>query len=154
MLGMFKKKTVKIASPIKGKVIELEKVEDEVFSKKMVGDGFGVIPSSGEVIAPFDAEVMMVFHTHHALGLKSAEGIELLIHVGLDTVELNGEGFEAFVKAGDQVKRGDKLLAFDLKGLLSKGIVITSPIIITNPKKLNRIKFYKSNDEEGIEVTL
>ncbi len=151
MLGLFKKKPIKITAPIKGEIIELKDVNDQVFSQKMVGDGFAIIPSSDVVLAPFDAEVLMVFHTNHALGLKSQEGIELLIHVGLDTVDLKGEGFESFVKAGDNVKKGDKLLGFDLPSLLSKGIDMTSPVIITNPKKVNRINL---TDDEGVEVYL
>lgn len=154
MLGIFKKKPILITSPIKGELIELKDVKDQVFSQKMVGDGFAVIPSIGEVYAPFDAEVLLVFHTNHALGLKSKDGIELLIHVGLDTVELNGEGFVSYIKAGDQVKKGDKLLSFDLKGLIAKGVDMTSPIVITQPKKVNSIKLYRKADDEGIEVIL
>lgn len=154
MLGLFKKKPIRIASPIQGRCIDLTDVEDQVFSQKMVGEGFAVVPSIGEVVAPFDGEVILVFHTHHALGLKSKDGIELLIHVGLDTVELNGEGFEAVVKVGDQVKKGDLLLKFDLKELIAKNIIVTSPVVITQPKKVIKVSLYKDANEQGLEVYL
>ena len=87
---------------------------DEAFASKMMGDGFFIYPSKGEVVAPDDGEVVFVFDTKHAIGMKSADGTEYLLHIGVDTVALGGKGFEVFVESGQQVKKGDKLMEFDI----------------------------------------
>ena len=124
-----------IVSPATGKLIALEEVPDPVFSTKMMGDGLAVDPSEGLVVSPIDGEVLQVFPTKHAVGLKTADNIEVLIHIGLETVAMNGEGFEAFVKEGDKVKKGDKLISFDLD--LYTGTI--TPIIITNSADMESI---------------
>ncbi|MGJ9385340.1 PTS sugar transporter subunit IIA [Salipaludibacillus sp. CF4.18] len=122
----------RITAPINGKVVDITEVPDPVFSQKMMGEGIAVEPSDGNVVSPVDGEVVQVFPTKHAVGLKTKSGLELLIHIGLDTVNLDGEGFEAFVKAGDKVKRGDKLVSFDLEIIKEKATSTISPLIITN----------------------
>ncbi|CAM3223702.1 beta-glucoside-specific PTS transporter subunit IIABC [Vagococcus fessus] len=121
-----------VFSPITGEVIELSKVEDAAFSGGLLGKGVGIIPTEGEVVAPFDGTVATIFPTKHAIGLISEEGLEVLIHIGLDTVELDGEGFETFVSQGDEVKKGQKLVDFDSDFIIKKGYSIQTPIIITN----------------------
>lgn len=99
---------------IKGKVIPLEEVPDATFSSGVLGSGFGILPSEGKVYAPFDGVCESVFDTLHAMGLKSNQGIEVLIHVGLETVRLEGKPFKAHVKSGDPIQKGQLLLEFDL----------------------------------------
>ena len=117
-----------IAAPLSGKVIPLSEVNDEVFSKKIMGEGAAIVPDDGEVSAPFDGVVNTVFPTRHAIGLTNDDGIEVIIHIGLDTVELNGEGFEAFVKDGDRVRKGDRLIRFDRSAIQEKGYDLTTPV--------------------------
>ena len=101
-------------SPVTGTVHPITEAPDEAFASKMMGDGFFIYPSKGEVLAPADGEVVFVFDTKHAIGMKSADGTEYLLHIGVDTVALGGKGFNVFVKAGQQVKKGDKLMEFDI----------------------------------------
>ncbi|KHF41361.1 PTS sugar transporter subunit IIA [Halalkalibacter okhensis] len=127
-----KESKVEVTSPITGKVLELAEVPDPVFSQKMMGDGVAFDPEDGEVVSPVDGEIVQVFPTKHAVGIKTKSGMEILIHIGLETVNLNGEGFESFVKAGDKVKRGDKLIEFDLNVVREKAASTITPMIITN----------------------
>lgn len=120
------------ACPIKGRVEDLSNTPDEAFAGKMMGDGVVIFPEEGVVYAPSDIEVSFVFPTKHALGLRTEEGLELLIHVGIETVKLDGEGFNVFVKEGDKVKKGDKLMEFDLETITQKASSIATPVIVTN----------------------
>lgn len=122
----------KIFNPLSGSVIPLDQVNDKVFSQKMMGDGIAIRPNIGKAVAPFDGVVEMVFDTKHAIGLKSNNGCELLIHVGLDTVELKGEFFISHVTNGQEVKAGDLLLEFDIEQIQKTGYDTTTPVIITN----------------------
>lgn len=121
-----------IYSPLSGEVKQLKAVPDPTFSEKMMGDGLAIVPSDGKVVAPFDGEVVQIFPTKHAIGLQSNSGVEVLIHIGLETVSLDGEGFEAHVKQGDQVEAGDPLVTFDVDFINEKAKSIITPIIITN----------------------
>ncbi len=123
---------VQIKSPVIGKVIDITKVEDEVFSNKIVGDGIAVIPSKGELYAPADGTVEMIFDTKHSLGMKTTDGVELLFHVGLETVNLKGKYFEPMVKVGDKVKTGDLLLKFDLDQIVAEGFDPVTIAVATN----------------------
>lgn len=122
-------------SPVAGKMIPLSKVQDEVFSSKAMGDGIAVVPSKGELYAPVDGEISMIFETSHALGMKTETGAEILFHVGLNTVQLGGEHFTPQVKVGDQVKAGDVLLTFDLEKIKAAGFDPVTLAIITNTDK-------------------
>jgi glucose-specific phosphotransferase system IIA component len=124
-----RKKKIEIIAPLTGQWLSLEQVPDQVFSKKMMGDGFAITPQKGEVVSPVDGEVMNLFPTKHAIGVKSGSGLEILIHVGIDTVELNGEGFMAHVKEGDRIRVGQKLLDFDLERIQSQGKPTVTPVI-------------------------
>ncbi|WP_309090428.1 PTS glucose transporter subunit IIA [Domibacillus sp.] len=121
-----------LVSPMSGDVVSLEEVPDPVFSQKMMGDGIAVNPSEGKVVAPADAKVLNVFPTKHAIGLETAGGLELLIHVGLDTVNMKGEGFDVKVSEGDQVKKGDVLLTYSLELVREKAASTITPLIISN----------------------
>lgn len=126
------KNKISINSPLKGEVVPLSAVNDATFSEGIMGKGVAIIPTENELFSPINGTVSMVFNTKHAIGLKTDEGAELLIHIGLDTVKLNGEHFNAFVKAGDKVKVGDKLVEFDREAIRGKGYDIITPMIITN----------------------
>lgn len=132
-------KDVVINSPIKGMAISLKNVKDEVFSNEIMGKGVAIIPEDGVVYSPVNGEVSLVFNTKHAIGITSEDGIEILIHIGLDTVKLEGKYFNEFVKVGDKVSSGDKLLEFDLKAIKDKGYDVTSPIIISNSNNYSEI---------------
>ena len=121
-----------IKSPMNGTVIPLSEVPDAVFSSEMLGKGFGVEPSEGKAYAPVDGEVINVFDTKHAIGLMSKHGVELLIHIGMDTVKLNGKGFDVKVKTGDQVKAGDLLAEFDMDLIKGEGYPVTTAVVVTN----------------------
>ncbi|WP_339229900.1 PTS system trehalose-specific EIIBC component [Oceanobacillus sp. FSL K6-2867] len=129
-----------IYAPLTGMRIPLEEVPDPTFSKKMMGDGLAIEPMDGKVVAPIDGEVTLTFPTKHAIGLKSKSGIEVLIHIGLETVNLDGEGFEVHVNEGDQVNIGDPLVTFDLELIQRKAASTITPIIITNEDKVENLE--------------
>lgn len=128
-------KTVQLMAPVSGNAVALERVPDPVFAEKMMGDGLAIEPSEGLVVSPVDGEIMQVFPTKHAIGIRAKNGAEILIHIGLETVSLNGEGFQTFIKEGDKVRVGDKLVAFDLEIIKEKAKSTVTPIIITNTDK-------------------
>ena len=121
-----------IVAPIEGNAISLEEVGDGVFSEGMLGKGVAIEPTIGRAVSPVDGTVSTVFETKHAVGLTSDNGVEVLIHIGLDTVKLNGKHFSTHVKAGDKVKAGDLLVEFDIEKIKEAGYPIVTPIIITN----------------------
>lgn len=121
-----------VQAPMSGKVIPLSEVNDSVFSSEMMGKGVAILPDKGVVQAPFSGKVVTVTPTKHAIGLVSDDGIELLIHVGIDTVSLNGQFFDVLVKEGDEIKTGDHLLSFDIEGIQSNHLDVVTPIIVTN----------------------
>lgn len=125
-----------IYSPLQGEIIALNDVKDEVFSAGIMGAGVAILPASGEIRAPFDGTVLSVFQTKHAIGLISKQGVELLIHVGLDTVNLNGQFFDIEVSESEEIKKGDLLGRFELDAIKKAGYDITTPIIVTNSATL------------------
>ncbi|SHJ69015.1 sucrose-specific PTS transporter subunit IIBC [Tepidibacter formicigenes] len=153
-----KKKKEIILSPLKGKVMPIENVPDSTFSEKILGDGIAINPESGLITSPVDGEIVQLFDTKHAVGIKSNSGVELLIHVGIDTVNMKGEGFKAFIKTGDKVKAGDKLLDVDLDLISKKAKSTITPIIITNSSDFKSIEFTSNeninNKEELININL
>lgn len=138
-----------IVSPIKGKVIAIEEVPDPVFAQKMMGDGCAIVPEDGKVYAPFDATVEMIAPTKHAVGLKSKDGLEVLIHFGLETVELKGEGFTWHVEEGQEVKKGDLLYEADYEMFTQKKINLITPIVITSKLEGEQVKVKKGKHEVG-----
>ncbi len=122
-------------SPIEGEVMAIENTPDETFSQKILGDGYLIKPANGVVVAPFDAEVMHFFPTKHAIALKNSDDVEVLIHIGIDTVKMNGKGFKGFVEIGDQVKQGQKLIEFDLNLVKAEAKSELTPVVFTNTDK-------------------
>lgn len=121
-----------IASPLKGEVRKLSEIKDEAFASGVLGKGAAIVPEEGKVYAPADGEITALFPTLHALGMRTEEGAELLIHIGLDTVQLGGEGFEAHIKEGDRVKKGQLMISFDMELIAGKGYCLETPVLITN----------------------
>lgn len=165
VLFLFKDKTVEnkttvadpkaevLSKPVEGQVVALSEVNDEVFSSGMIGEGFGIIPTSGELIAPEDGEITMLFETNHAIGLKTRNGAELLFHIGLDTVQLEGKHFTPYVKAGDQVKQGQPLIQFDLDAIKAAGFDPIVICVVTNQENFT-VKPIESTDERNEQGVL
>lgn len=128
-----------VMSPLTGEVLPIEKAEDEVFASKVMGDGVVILPETTDVYAPFDGTIATLFPTKHAIGLVSDKGAEILIHIGINTVDLNGEGFKTFVKQGDSVTKGDKLISFDKVAIENAGYSSQTMVIITNGSNYNQI---------------
>lgn len=155
MLNFLKrKKEITMVAPMTGEIIEIDKVPDAVFAGKMIGDGLAIKPSEGTVVAPCNGKIIQVFPTNHAIGILTPEGIELLIHIGLDTVNLQGNGFEVFVAGGDDVKKGDKLLEVDLEYVSNNAKSTISPIIITNIDMIHSLSVRKGTVEKGKDAIM
>lgn len=147
-------KNFTISSPLKGSVIQLNEVKDEAFASELMGKGIAIEPSEGKVIAPFDGTIVSLFPTKHALGLLSNDGIELLIHVGVNTVELNGKYFEAHVEQGDIVKKGQTLITFNLEKIKEEGYITQVPIIVTNTPNYSDVVISKNENSNYNEEIL
>lgn len=143
--------TITIFAPVDGEIIPLSEVPDPVFSEKMMGDGAAIKPSNGTVVSPVEGKVIQVFPTKHAVGLQTKAGVEILIHIGLETVGMNGEGFEAHVQAGDTVTPGDKLITFDMDLVKEKAASEIIPVVITNTDQMKAIK---KGDKQSVRAGL
>lgn len=139
-----------LKSPITGKIVPLEEVPDPVFAQKMMGDGIAIEPTAGEVVSPINGKVIQVFPTKHAIGLKADNGLEVLLHVGLETVGLNGEGFLCHVEGGSKVGVGDLLLTVDLGIIQSKAKSTITPIILTNSDQITLLE-QLTNENDHVE---
>lgn len=133
-------KDVEIKAPVTGEILSLSEVKDEAFSSGTLGKGIAVIPKEGKIYAPCDGVVTALYPTGHAVGITSVQGAEILIHIGMDTVTLNGECFHIHVKEGEDVKTGQLLIEADLDGIRSHGLEITTPVVVTNPDQFNDVK--------------
>lgn len=140
------KQTEDILSPLNGRIVPLNTIEDEAFAGGLLGRGIAIDPTDGIVYAPFDATVAMLFPTKHAIGLISDGGCELLIHIGMNTVELEGQYFESFVEQGDRVKRGDKLIIFDIDKIKAAGYSVITPVVVTNSKDYIEVDAIAENE--------
>lgn len=149
MFGLFKKKTVKIVSPMDGELMELEKVPDKVFSQKLVGDGIAIVPTSGTVVAPVSGKISRIFPTHHAFSITTQEGLEVMVHIGLDTVELNGEGFQALKNEGDEITVGTPIIRVDKAYLIAQGKEIVTPIVVSSEKNITLERHHSGIVREG-----
>lgn len=130
-----KKKTKVIYAFANGKTVAIEDVPDEVFATKMMGDGIAIAPNAGEIYAPVKGQIKMVMeNSKHAVGIINEDGLEILIHVGLDTINCNGKGFEIHVQVGDKIKPGDLLITYDKERLNSEGINDITMLVLTDPK--------------------
>jgi sugar PTS system EIIA component len=138
MFGFFKK-NYKLVAPVDGKVIDLSKVPDQVFAEKMAGDGVAIEPTGDTIVAPADGKVSMIFKTNHAFGINLTNGAEILVHIGLDTVALEGAGFERIAEEGQDVKAGEPIVRINREEIISKGYSLITPVLITNPDMFKEI---------------
>ena len=141
MFGL--KKEMIVYSPIEGEVVAITKVPDPTFNQEMLGKGVAINPIVGTVIAPFDGSVELLFDTKHAISLKSETGIQLLIHVGIDTVSLRGASFKSYVRTGDRVKKGDLLLEFNIEAIKKAGLNPITPVVICNSCDYKKVTSHK-----------
>jgi len=153
-MGLFSRKKVdEFVAPAKGQLVHLDKVSDPVFSQKLMGDGFAVKPSADDIVAPIGGIIGTVFPTKHALMITSKHGLEVMLHLGIDTVELKGKPFEMFVKEGETVKTGQKLAVMDLKQIKDSGKDTDIMAIITNSDAVKEMgTFEEKSVESGDEV--
>lgn len=140
------KKQFPIYSPLKGKILELSKVSDQTFSTGCMGDGIAIIPSEGKLFSPVRGKVLSIFPTKHAICIQSDEGIEILIHVGIDTVMLQGNGFKILTNSGDTIDVGAPLLEFDLNLIKSSDYETTTLVIITNSSEYSEVIYSKEDN--------
>jgi len=139
MFGFLKRKVRDVYAPVDGNVVKLESVDDEVFSQKMVGDGVAIIPMSSDFKAPIDGVITKIFSTNHAYSIKSSKDLEVMVHIGLETVTLGGKGFTRIASEGDKVKVGDVIIEADLAYITEHAKDIISPIIITDESDVKEI---------------
>lgn len=134
MFDFFKKKNkdIVIGAPAKGKAVPLSQVNDPTFAEEILGKGAAVIPEEGKICAPADGEITLLFDTLHAVSITTEDGVEILVHVGLDTVQLKGQHFTAHVANGDKVKKGDLLISVDLDAVKAAGYDVITPVLICN----------------------
>ena len=137
MLNPFKKKSESVYSPVSGRIVSLDDVPDPVFAKRSVGDGFAVVPTDGSFRSPVDGELVLVATTRHAFAVRTPEGAEILVHIGIDTVTLKGEGFTGHRQAGETVSRGDVIVSCDLDDMRSKVPSMITPVLLTNGAKFS-----------------
>lgn len=131
-----KRTEVTLLAPLSGSILPLSQVPDPVFSQEMMGKGIAIQPTEGLLVAPLEGVVAHLFPTHHAILMKSDNGLDILMHIGIDTVKANGNGFAPFVSTGSRVKAGEPLLSFDLDILSEAGYPLVTPVIIANPERI------------------
>ncbi|MBV4417998.1 PTS glucose transporter subunit IIA [Clostridium tyrobutyricum] len=137
----FLKKEFKILSPADGKVVSLSKVPDQIFSNRIAGDGVAIQPIGNKILSPADGVVSFIFNTNHAFGIILDNGLEVLVHIGIDTIDLQGQGFQRVVSEGSKIKAGDIIIKIDEKFIQSKGYSLITPVIITNMDVICDINF-------------
>ena len=152
MFGFMKRKVREVFSPVDGQIVTLESVDDEVFSQKMVGDGVAVMPVSNQFTAPIDGVVTKIFSTNHAYSIKSDKDLEVMVHIGLETVALNGEGFTRIAKEGDAVKVGDLIIEADLAYIKAHAKDIITPILISDESDVKEIEKKYAIVKEGDKI--
>ncbi len=134
------KESILLSAPLSGKVIALSRVEDPVFSEEILGRGVAIIPDDEIAVSPFDGVVENIPDTKHAIGIKADNGVEILIHIGIETVKLDGKYFDLYVKEGDRIKKGDKLIGFASEKIKQEGYDITTPVVVTNSSEFKIVK--------------
>ena len=158
MFNFLKKKvdSLILYRPVEGRIIDITEVEDNMFSDKLMGDGVAMEPESDVILSPCDGRILLVPKTLHAVAIEAPNGAEVLVHIGIDTVELKGQGFTSHVNAGDMVKRGDKLISFDREYIVKEGKPLTTPIVITNAdeKGIKVKKVIENNSDIIMELTI
>lgn len=148
------KKVIQIVAPISGSIIPLEETPDEAFSQKIVGDGVAIDPTGSFLVSPCNGEIGKIFRTNHAFSIKTPEGIELFVHFGMNTLELDGKGFERVAEEGQKVKMGDIILKLDLEFLKSNAESVITPVVISNMDECDITFFGRGVVEAGNDIIL
>ncbi|HEX3038935.1 MAG TPA: PTS glucose transporter subunit IIA [Caproiciproducens sp.] len=148
-MGLFTKEKTKLLAQQTGKAVAITDVPDPVFAEKVLGDGIAIIPSGSEVYSPAAGTVVQIPHTLHAVCIEGDDGVEVLVHLGIDTVKLNGEGFTCHVEVGQHVEAGEKLMDMDIAAIEAKGYKTISPCIVTNMDSVKSIDFQLGNVAGG-----
>ena len=143
-----------ILSPQTGRCVSVIDIPDEVFSERILGDGVAVIPTENEVLSPVDGTVVQIAETGHAFCIRSDDGIDIMIHIGVDTVNLHGKGFKCFVKAGEKIKKGDKLASADIELIENSGFPLHTAILITNFKEIKKMKPLYGDVAAGEDIVI
>jgi len=143
---------ITLNSPVSGRIVSLSEVNDPTFSDHILGDGFAIVPESGSIVSPADAVIESVAHTGHAVSMRTDSGVELLIHVGLDTVELDGRCFHVRTVVGDHVRTGDVLIEADLDGVKNAGYDTVTPVVVTNMDDFIAIEQAADTAEAGMPL--
>ena len=156
LFGSKENKTVEVEiyAPLSGEIVNIEDVPDVVFSEKIVGDGIAIRPTGNKIVAPVDGVIGKIFETNHAFSMESKEGVELFVHFGIDTVELKGEGFTRIAQEGQNVKRGDTVIEFDLATLESKAKSVLTPVVISKMDEISSIEKKSGEVIAGESVVL
>ena len=149
MFGILKNKKVILKAPLSGELVRIDDVPDEAFALKMIGDGIAIKPDTPFLLSPVNGEVIQKFSTNHALGIRTKEGLEILLHMGIDTVDLKGLGFEPLISEGERVSVGQRLLKIDWDIIADKAPSIISPIVITNMEIVEKMEILK---EEYVKI--
>ncbi|WP_367565585.1 PTS glucose transporter subunit IIA [Lacrimispora sp.] len=152
--GGNEEKGQKILAPVEGTVIPLSQVNDPAFSQEILGKGIAIVPAKGRVVAPADGVLTVVFETKHAVSVTTDKGAEIIIHVGLDTVSLNGEHYTSYKNQGDHVKTGDLLLEFDVEAIKSAGYEVVTPVIICNHQEFPDMVCHTGKDVKELDVVI
>ena len=145
---------MEIYAPLPGEIVNIEDVPDVVFSEKIVGDGIAIRPTGNKLVAPVDGVIGKIFETNHAFSMESKEGVELFVHFGIDTVELQGEGFTRVAQEGQTVKRGDTVIELDLSLLEAKAKSVLTPVVISNMDEINHLEKKTGEVVAGDSVVL
>lgn len=148
MFGFKKEKLVEIKSPLSGTIIDITEVPDAVFAGKIVGDGCAVIPSGNKVVSPIDGKIVTIMDSLHAYCIEGKDGINLMIHIGIDTVNLKGEGFKAFVKVGDEVKAGDLIAEADFALIAERGYATHTPVLLLEMDQIEECNCLKGKQKQ------
>ncbi len=155
MLNFLKKnKIITVLAPMSGRIVELKEIPDETFSQGKSGQGLAIEPMEGKVVAPFDGEITSIYKANHCLTVRSKEGVELLIHIGINTIELKGEGFTSHVQLMDKVEQGDLLIEVDLNYLKEQGKSTITPIVVTNMGRVEEIKRQSGIVEKAQDIIM
>ena len=151
---LFQGNRVEIGSPVNGKIVPIDTVSDPTFAQEMIGKGVAIIPEDGNFYAPADGTLVALFPTGHAYALNTTDGAEILVHIGIDTVKLNGQCYDIQAKQGDTVKKGDLIVKVDLEGIKAAGYDIVTPVIISNSNKFSKVEKKDGNVTAGEAVVL
>lgn len=154
MLNFFATKDTELVAPQTGKAISITQVPDPVFADKIVGDGIAIEPTESAIYSPITGKIALIAQTYHALGIETNDGLNVLVHLGIDTVKLGGKGFKCYVKTGQRVKKGDKLMDMDIMFFKEKGFSTISPCIITNLDVIKESRFFTGKTVGGKTVII